>query len=157
MRDARVTSAPVAPRAEPGTYVIVLRADHACEIGVGRLGVLPLRAGYYAYVGSAFGPGGVRARLARHCRGSDRRHWHVDYLRARTRPAVAWYSHDRERLEHRWSDVLGKLCGMTAIPGFGCTDCRCASHLFYSVRMPAHDAFVAAAPGHIERCDCAVF
>ncbi|MFO1126305.1 MAG: DUF123 domain-containing protein [Methylocystis sp.] len=39
-----------------------------------------LRSGDYLYCGSAKGPGGLRARLARHRRKDKRAHWHVDQL-----------------------------------------------------------------------------
>ena len=65
---------------EPGTYILVLRSTEHCSVKVGRLGVLRLEPGYYAYAGSALGPGGVGARLGRHLRGPRRAHWHIDYL-----------------------------------------------------------------------------
>jgi len=50
-----------------------------CKSAVGdKLDLLP---GYYIYIGSAFGPGGVRARMLRHLRADKPKHWHIDYLR----------------------------------------------------------------------------
>src|ERR1017187_2023294 len=46
----------------PGTYVLVLRCSSNRTIRVGCLGSIRLRPGYYLYVGSGFGPGGLRAR-----------------------------------------------------------------------------------------------
>jgi hypothetical protein len=47
-----------APRAgEPGTYVLLLRSIEHRSIQIGRLGVLHLEPGYYAYAGSALGRG----------------------------------------------------------------------------------------------------
>ena len=39
-----------------------------------------LAAGTYAYCGSANGPGGIAARVARHMRKDKKAHWHVDAL-----------------------------------------------------------------------------
>ncbi len=133
---------PTLGSAEPGTYVLVLRSlDHA-SLRVGRLGVLHLELGYYAYAGSALGPGGVGARLGRHLLGSGRTHWYIDYLRARAHPVEAWYSRGLSRREHLWSEALRTSPG-AGIPlmGFGATDCSCRSHLFFFARPPSWAAF----------------
>ena len=52
----------------PGTYALILRASTAQTIQIGRLGDLVMQPGYYIYVGSAFGPGGLAARVGRHLR-----------------------------------------------------------------------------------------
>jgi Uri superfamily endonuclease len=123
---------------EPGTYVLVLRSTERRSVKVGRLGVLRLEPGYYAYAGSALGPGGIRARLGRHLRGPRRAHWHIDYLRAYAHPIEAWYCRDSSRREHLWSDALGASCG-ASIPLSG--DCSCESHLFFFARRPSHAVF----------------
>ena len=69
----------------PGAYVLVLRFSKRLEISVGRLGVLSAQAGYYVYVGSALGPGGLAARVGRHCRREKTLRWHVDCLRTMRR------------------------------------------------------------------------
>ena len=66
----------------PGTYVLVLRVSKRLEILVGKLGKLVVQPGFYLYTGSAMGPGGLAARVGRHCRHEKRLRWHVDYLRA---------------------------------------------------------------------------
>lgn len=128
----------------PGTYVLVLRSTSRRSVEIGRIGLLRLEPGYYAYVGSALGPGGLRARLGRHLRGPDRVHWHIDYLRARTEPIEAWYSCGPARREHQWSDVLRASIGaVTPLSGFGASDCRCDAHLFLFARQPAFSDFRA--------------
>jgi Uri superfamily endonuclease len=62
---------------------------------MGSLGRLQLRPGYYVYVGSAFGPGGLRARIEHHARPAVRPHWHIDYLRRYTRLEAVWYCGQR--------------------------------------------------------------
>ncbi|MBI2540538.1 MAG: DUF123 domain-containing protein, partial [Deltaproteobacteria bacterium] len=64
-----------------GTYVLLLRLPSRTHLAVGKLGGFDLSSGYYCYVGSGFGPGGVLSRLAHHLRPIRRPHWHVDYLR----------------------------------------------------------------------------
>jgi Uri superfamily endonuclease len=121
----------VSLRADSGSYAIVLYSGSACRIQVGRLGPLDVEPGYYIYLGSAFGPGGVKARVGRHWRGSGRKRWHVDYLRAVTRPVRAWCSYAPANLEHQWAEALRELPEASGVEGFGCSDCRCFSHLFF--------------------------
>ena len=52
--------------AAPGAYVLLLTANAPVVLNMPRFGKLTLAAGRYAYVGSAHGPGGLRARVGRH-------------------------------------------------------------------------------------------
>ena len=123
--------------ATTGTYVLVLSSPRTARIAVGKRLRVTLDAGCYLYAGSAFGPGGLDARLRRHQHGVGRRHWHVDYLRAATTFVGAIVDRGSERREHQWAAEL-KACGDYAtIPGFGCSDCRCTTHLFHAASAPA--------------------
>ena len=128
-------------QSEPGTYALILRCDSACDITVGRLGRIGIGPGYYVYTGSAFGPGGVRARVARHCRGGGSRHWHIDYLREVATPVHVWYSHAPDNLEHDWAQALSGMAGVRPVKGFGCSDCRCYAHLFHMAVKPVLSRF----------------
>ena len=66
---------------QPGTYVLILRVFRPASVRVGRLGRFHFPAGWYAYVGSARGPGGLAARISRHLRSPKPSRWHVDHLR----------------------------------------------------------------------------
>lgn len=141
-------------KALPGTYALVLRNRHRASIQVGRWGHLAIQPGYYIYIGSAFGPGGVRARVSRHCRAAKTRYWHIDYLRECTAPIAVWCSYHPTRLEHRWARGL-EIAGSTMpVAGFGCTDCRCAAHLFFTRQKPELAAFTALMGGASEACAC---
>ncbi|MGC9523845.1 MAG: GIY-YIG nuclease family protein, partial [Anaerolineae bacterium] len=72
------------------------------QITVGALGTWRFPEGTYLYVGSAWGPGGLRARLSRHLRGSPKVRWHVDYLRAHADPIAVWMASDA-RVECAWA------------------------------------------------------
>jgi len=121
---------------EPGAYALILRSRSTGKAQIGRWRQVDLELGYYIYVGSAFGPGGVQARVSRHCRLTKSNHWHIDYLREFASPVGAWYSHESNRLEHRWAQVLCEMSGMSSIRGFGCSDCKCHSHLFQTSTAP---------------------
>ncbi len=119
-----------------GTYALILRCDTQTQIRVGRQGVLGVQTGYYVYIGSAFGPGGVKARVSRHVRQMKAKHWHIDYLRDVTVPVAVWCGYGTRDLEHRWAQSFCDLPGACPVPGFGCTDCTCESHLFRFGSMP---------------------
>ena len=126
----------------PGTYALLLRAADEQSIEVGALGDMAVRPGTYVYVGSAFGPGGLRARVGRHARGDGALHWHVDYLRAVTTLGAVWYTHDPERRECTWAETLRSLSGATVpVNGFGASDCVCPAHLVRMDPAPSVSAF----------------
>ena len=123
---------------QPGTYVLLLHLPVECAIRIGRLGRVELSAGFYAYVGSALGPGGLKARLRHHQGKPTRLHWHIDYLRRAAHLAQIWASAQQVRREHDWADLLSQVHG--AIPvakGFGTSDCRCPTHLFHWAQVPS--------------------
>ncbi len=123
--------------AVPGTYALVLRLSAQRRLRIGRLGLLTFSPGWYAYVGSAFGPGGLAARLGRHLRLSKKPHWHIDHLRAAARVAGMWLAPDSKRREHLWAGMLADApFNGRPIAGFGASDCRCGSHLFHFPRPP---------------------
>jgi len=146
----------IALNAKPGTYILLLQ-NHATasplgkvRVQVGRWREIEFEAGYYLYVGSAFGPGGVRARVLRHCRSEKPLRWHIDFLRAVASPLGAWYTHDPIPREHAWAEVLRGMDGLSPMRGFGCSDCKCESHLFHTVTAPDLARFARAAGGEIE-------
>ena len=126
----------------PGTYALLLRATEKQGIEVGALGSMTVRPGVYVYLGSAFGPGGLRARVRRHGRGDGALHWHVDYLRAVTTLDAVWYTHDPERRECAWAEALRRLPGATVpLDGFGASDCSCSAHLVRFKSTPVLSSF----------------
>ena len=139
--------------ARPGTYALLLRARSGGRIQIGRCGSLAVRPGWYVYIGSAFGPGGLRARLRHHCRLAERPHWHIDYLRRAAAPELVWYSHDPQHREHSWAESVGRLdSAQVPLSGFGASDCGCRSHLFFFPSPPCLAVFRrrihAVVPGH---------
>ncbi len=116
-----------------GTYIVVLHMKKGAVITVGRLGGFQFKKGWYYYVGSAFGPGGLGARLTHHLTVSRKPHWHLDYLRPHTQVRDILISDENQHLEHVWAGILASHPGMSApVRGFGSSDCRCPAHLFFS-------------------------
>ncbi len=133
-----------------GTYALILRNYSKATIQIGRWGRICVKPGYYSYIGSAFGPGGLRARVSRHLRQEKRKHWHIDYLREFMEPVGAWYTHDRQRLEHIWAQSLSEMDGLISTHGFGCSDCNCDSHLFHAPTKSALDQVPRVNVGEVE-------
>lgn len=126
----------------PGTYALIMTSDTDQQIVIGKLGRLRVRPGYYVYIGSAFGPGGLNARIAHHKRASVRPHWHIDYLRSVLLIKEVWYTNDDRPYEHRWAETISGLKGATTpIAGFGSSDCSCTSHLFAFKAKPSIRSF----------------
>lgn len=125
-----------------GTYILLMKLSESTVINIGALGERHLQKGYYAYVGSAFGPGGLYARLKHHCLSDSRPRWHIDYLKKCTEIEELWYSVEDKRLECIWAKVLNDLPeSICPITGFGASDCRCNMHLFYFLKKPAISIF----------------
>jgi Uri superfamily endonuclease len=131
---------------ERGTYTLLVTLREAATIEVGALGERTFPAGWYAYTGSAFGPGGF-ARVERHRelgRGArDTRQWHIDYLLGH--PVASVETDIRTAgadIECAVARSLATDC--TAVAAFGASDCDCGSHLAFAEER---DALLAAAEG----------
>jgi len=136
-----------------GTYILILKLEKDTQVRVGRLGNINFKAGFYLYTGSAFNSGGLNARLKRHLSTNKKIQWHIDYLREKCSVEEIIISHAKEKLECIWADKLTRSTDYS-IPGFGCSDCKCRSHLFYfkdssgleivKKKLPAIDEIVTA-------------
>ncbi len=130
-----------------GTYTLVIELRTDATVEFGAAGERPLSAGWYAYTGTAFGPGGF-ARIDRHARvaagRNDARHWHVDYLLGHpdARLATAYCTPGADA-ECATTDRLPA----TRVPGIGASDCDCRSHLAVASDRPSLVASLAAVHG----------
>lgn len=133
-----------------GSYVLVVELDREKDILIGRLGYIYFPRGFYAYTGSAMN--GLEVRLARHLRKEKRLHWHIDYLlneaevsqvilcavepfaprRSEGAKRPKNPAHGRLRAECFLAQTLTKE--FPSIPGFGVSDCKCRSHLYFGSR-----------------------
>ena len=127
-----------------GTYALVLRLERQAEIAIGKLGTFTFPAGYYLYVGSALGPGGLEARLAHHRRRDKKLRWHIDYLLEHAQLVEVWSAASTDKLECLWAQAARELAGgEIPVPGFGSSDCRCPSHLIRLASTPSYEEFTA--------------
>ncbi len=118
-----------------GDYLLVLRLKEDADVVIGAKGMVHFPAGYYVYVGSA--KRNLKARLARHQRRRKQMHWHIDYFRAYADVTAVVPVRTADDLEHELAGAVGTISSWN-IAGFGCTDCRCPSHLFGFADNPVH-------------------
>jgi Uri superfamily endonuclease len=117
----------------PGAYVLAVELLKPIAVSIRNRSHVSLAAGRYLYCGSAKGPGGLQARIARHTRQGKAIRWHIDNL---TEAGLVFGV---------WTFVGGNECELVAalahlptpVSGFGSSDCRkCKSHL---LRWPHTD------------------
>jgi len=121
-----------------GAYILLIENPAQISLGVGRLGKIDLPAGTYAYVGS--GLNGLDARIRRHFSHKKRVRWHIDYLLQYAAPTMAMILPSDTRLECFLNRLVSGLPDSSPMArGFGCSDCRCLTHLHLlgpqSIRM----------------------
>jgi Uri superfamily endonuclease len=121
---------------EKGVYCLIFE-NQACRLEIGGKGEFSFPAGFHIYVGSALGPGGLK-RVTRHInlsRSKDRKpRWHVDYINLN--PSFRLISAFCASTSAALECTLASRIGGDLVPGFGCTDCKCISHLFYRKKSP---------------------
>ena len=91
-----------------GTYVLIASVAQMKRLEIGRLGVYDIVPGFFAYVGSAFGAGGLSARIGHHLESTASPHWHIDYLLRVAEPVEVWYTTAIRKFEHHWAELLEK-------------------------------------------------
>lgn len=112
----------------PGAYALLIGMAVPLRFDRGQVsGHSP--PGWYVYAGSARGPGGIRARIARHFRSTRKPHWHVDEL-----TCAAWHVEALAIPGGSECAIVARLAGsgcfVPALAGFGSSDCRCCdAHL----------------------------
>ena len=132
----------------PGAYALELYLPEPQTINIGRLGEIGFPGGIYIYFGSAYGAGGINARLGRHLRAKSKRlRWHIDYLREVSSVRAYCYAgadpgiDDRVPVECSWCQALLLLPGSrAAVANFGSSDCMsaCPAHLVHFPSESAH-------------------
>jgi Uri superfamily endonuclease len=114
-----------------GTYCLCIENHEDRTIQIGALGGNEFGRGFYVYVGSALNS--LLPRLERHLKTSRGEHhvihWHIDYFLRESSVEITsiYIIESKEHLECKIAEKVGKHG--KSIPGFGCSDCKCISHL----------------------------
>jgi len=139
-------------RRSPGTYALIVTLDRSHFIRIGRRGRFHFPAGFYVYVGSALGPGGLAGRLKSHLRKDKRLYWHIDYLLRHARVEQVWVAEGANRRECEWVRTMMAWPGASIVaPRFGASDCQCESHLIAFDVIPDRDWFALLAGDEVKR------
>ncbi len=109
-----------------GVYCIFLRLEESADLEIGALGELNFAPGVYVYVGSAMNS--VEKRLERHFSRPDNQYWHIDYFSDKAEPFDYFILPESSEYECQLADIFSVVG--EPVPGFGCSDCSCESHLF---------------------------
>ena len=118
----------MAPPRAGGAYVLAVRLAAPLTLDLPRLGSPVLPPGLYAYCGSARGPSGLAARIARHLRPDKACRWHIDHLTAVAAATHVFWQVDGD--ECKLVNCLSAAGASVPLPGFGSSDCRvCPAHL----------------------------
>ena len=112
-----------------GVYILIASLNEDVGLKIGALGEINFKKGFYAYIGSAMG--GIEQRVGRHLRKDKKLHWHIDYLLGKA---------EIKKILVMETNVKSGECGVAekleqsggvSVDGFGSSDCKCKSHLFY--------------------------
>jgi sugar fermentation stimulation protein A len=112
---------------ESADYLLLLYIDKENEIEVGALGSVVLKIGTYAYCGSA--KAGLWGRVKRHLSDPVKKRWHIDHITPFSSEKKIFYKGYLDDGECRTAKILS--IKNEGVKGFGCSDCKCGSHLFY--------------------------
>jgi endonuclease-3 len=119
---------------DSGVYCLHLRLAKARSVRFGGEEHL-LPHGHYFYTGSAMNA--LEARIGRHLSSRRKTHWHIDHLMAVAAiHRVHRLATGSRAAECRLAALLEREAGAVPVPGFGCSDCRCGSHLFHFESKP---------------------
>jgi Uri superfamily endonuclease len=110
-----------------GSYILLIKLEKDQEIKIGKLGNILFKKDFYIYIGSALN--GLEQRINRHLIRDKKSHWHIDYLLQFGKIIDVYYKESNLKEECNVAKKLEEK--LFLIPGFGCSDCRCRSHLFY--------------------------
>ncbi len=113
-----------------GNYCLIISNKRDSNIKVGAKGMMFFKKGYYVYVGSALNS--LDKRIERHISEEKKKHWHVDYLLLdkNTKIKEVIFTYSTKKIECEISNEINKTSD-GYIELFGCSDCKCLSHLYY--------------------------
>ena len=136
-----------------GVYLLLLFNDKNIKITIGSLGVIEFLHGYYIYIGSAFGKGGLSSRLKRHINIKKKIFWHIDYLLDQKSCLLTNIIEliTNDKIECKITNMLLNVnYKFNRVPKFGSSDCSCESHLLFNENKIEKNQilkFVEAYPG----------
>jgi len=121
-----------------GTYILLIEIKDKKNIKIGKLGVISFEKGFYAYVGSALN--NLEKRIQRHIRKNKNIYWHIDYLLQIGNIIDVFYLDKNKKDECNIAKKLEDK--LSTVTSFGCSDCKCKTHLFYGSKKDIEKAII---------------
>jgi Uri superfamily endonuclease len=121
-----------------GVYCLIINLTRNKTIKIGKLGSINFKKGYYCYVGSALN--NLEKRIQRHKSKKKKFHWHIDYFLKYGKIIDVIKIETTKKIECSLSKKINNFAD-DRIKNFGCSDCRCKSHLYFFNQKPNLPAF----------------
>jgi len=118
-----------------GSYIVILHLKRERTIRIGEIGDLRFKKGYYLSVGSAAKD--LTQRLERHRRLTKKVHGDVDHLRQHAEWVAGLPIRTADDIDCEIAAAVATIADWP-VPGFGSSDCPCATHLFGMNENPVH-------------------
>ena len=117
-----------------GAYCLIAHLNRNKSIGIGALGKIFFKKGYYCYVGSAMN--NLEKRIERHKSKTKKIHLHIDYFLRYGRITQVVKLISNKKIECLLSRSINRISD-GSVGGFGCSDCKCKSHLYFFKKDPS--------------------
>jgi len=109
---------------------LIIYVSEDFEATVGCLGKILFKKGNYIYIGSA--KGCLDVRLRRHLKKDKKTYWHIDYFLKDERTQISQVWIISGSVECEMANTFNRSSvGEIVKKGFGSSDCKCVTHLFY--------------------------
>ncbi|BBL61192.1 GIY-YIG nuclease family protein [Methanobrevibacter arboriphilus] len=112
-----------------GSYCLIIHKEKSSKIEVGAIGSAIYKEGFYVYIGSAMNS--LIPRIKRHLSNEKKIRWHIDYLLKdnTTKIGDIIFTISEKKVECSLANFISK--NGEEKENFGCSDCKCKSHLIY--------------------------
>ena len=113
-----------------GIYILIIKLSKDAKIKIGKLGIINFSKGTYAYIGSA--QNNLEKRINRHLKPGDKKkmHWHIDYFLKDKNAKIVKVLYKKATKVDECKTARRFKEKFKQIENFGCSDCKCNSHLF---------------------------
>lgn len=134
-----------------GTYILFIESKQNVEPNVGKLGIVKIPKGMYAYVGSAMGKSvNLNSRVDRHKKlakeKKGKKQWHIDYINTSPGVEITGVCRIGEKgIECEVAKLLKETGGKIVAKGLGSSDCKCPTH-FFSIDQEVVESFLKKLP-----------
>ncbi|MDT7864584.1 MAG: GIY-YIG nuclease family protein [Thermoproteota archaeon] len=111
-----------------GSYILIIKIKKKFKTKIGKIGDIDFKKGYYLYIGSSKKT--YKSRILRYLSKIKRKHWHIDYLITNKNAIIIGFILLLNKNECDISKIFYNN-KFKYVSKFGCSDCKCRSHLFY--------------------------